>query len=213
MADEHRREPVGWAGGPLRSAGMELQFLREVFDDHLTASPVPPGARAAVAAVFRDGEHGSEMLFIERARREGDPWSGHMALPGGRVDPVDEHAMATAERETLEEVALDLAPAERLGKLADLHGGVRPITVSAFGYWLPGPRPALQPNYEVADTLWIPLSELADPRHAVAYNAPMRPRETFPGIAIAGDRVIWGMTLRMLQDLFTRLGRPLAFPA
>jgi demethylspheroidene O-methyltransferase len=47
-----------------------------------------------VAAVFRDGERGSELLFIERARREGDPWSGHMALPGGRVDPDDEHALA-----------------------------------------------------------------------------------------------------------------------
>jgi len=191
---------------------VELHVLREIFDDHRDPVPVPPGARAAVAAVFREGERGSELLFIERARREGDPWSGHMALPGGRVDPTDEHAMATAERETREEISLDLGPAERLGRLADLHGGARPITVSAFGYWLHGPRPELRPNYEVADTLWIPLVDLADPGRAVAYPYPLREHEIFPGIAIEGDRVIWGMTLRMLQDLFTRLGRPLAFP-
>lgn len=191
---------------------MQLTVLREIFDDHRTPGPVPGGARAAVAAVFRDGERGSELLFIERARRDGDPWSGHMALPGGRVDPTDEHALATAERETMEELALDLGVAERLGRLGDLHGGARPITVSAYGFWLHGPRPQLQPNHEVADTLWIPLAELADPGRAVAYRYPLRDREIFPGIAVDGDRVVWGMTLRLLQDLFTRLGRPLTFP-
>jgi len=191
---------------------VELSVLQQIFDDHGVDRPVPPGPRASVAAVFRAGERGSELLFIERARREGDPWSGHMALPGGRVDPGDAHVMATAERETLEELSLDLGPAERLGRLADLHGGARPIVVSAFGFWLHGERPVLQPNHEVADTLWIPLEELADPGRAVAYRYPLRDREIFPGIAVDGGRVIWGMTLRMLQDLFTRLGRPLTFP-
>jgi 8-oxo-dGTP pyrophosphatase MutT (NUDIX family) len=191
---------------------VDLAVLRRIFDDHRVVRPVPHGARAAVAAVFREGERGSELLFIERARREGDPWSGHMALPGGRVDPGDEHALATAERETREELSLDLAPAERLGRLDDLLGGARPITVSAFGFWLPGERPALAPNHEVADALWIPLTDLADPRRAVAYRYPLRDREVFPGIAVDEQRVVWGMTLRLLQDLFTRLGNPLRFP-
>lgn len=187
-------------------------MLREAFDDHRVMGPVPHGPRAAVAAIFRAGEQGSELLFIERAQRVGDPWSGQMALPGGRVDPDDEHVMATAERETREEISLDLSPAEPLGRLDDLHGAARPIIVSAFGFWLPGPRPQLQPNHEVADTLWIPLAELADPSRAVAYEYPLNDRQVFPGIAIDGGRVVWGMTLRLLQDLFTRLGRPLRFP-
>lgn len=170
------------------------------------------GPRAAVAAVFRDGDQGSELLFIERAKRFGDPWSGHMALPGGRVEPQDPHALATAERETREELGLDLSDAVRLGRLAELHGGARPITVSAHGFWLPGPPPELRPNAEVADALWIPLDVLAEPERAVAYEYPLRDQVLFPGIAISGGRVVWGMTLRLLQDLFARLGRPLSFP-
>lgn len=194
-------------------ASMDLSVLRKVFDDpELPRPPVPHGARAAVAAIFRDGGDGTELLFIERAKRAGDPWSGHMALPGGRIDPIDAHPRAAAERETWEEVSLDLSPALVLGQLNDLYGGARPITVSAFGYWLDGPRPALQPNGEVADTLWIPLAELADPTRAVAYEYPLRDQTLFPGIAISGDRVVWGMTLRLLMDLFERLGRPLTFP-
>jgi 8-oxo-dGTP pyrophosphatase MutT (NUDIX family) len=191
---------------------MDLSVLRHVFDDPELERPVPTGARAAVAAIFREGRDGTELLFIERAHREGDPWSGHMALPGGRIDPDDAHPRAAAERETWEEVTLDLRPALLLGQLNDLYGGARPITVSAFGYWLDGPRPRLQPNGEVADTMWITLDRLADPGRAVAYRYPLRDREIFPGIAIDGDRVIWGLTLRLLQDLFERLGRPLAFP-
>lgn len=166
---------------------------------------VPDGmAQAAVAAVFRPGASGTELLLIERAHRDGDPWSGHMALPGGRVDPGDAHGRATAERETREEVGLDLHVASYLGRLDDLQGGARPIVVSAHGYWLTGARPPLAPNHEVADTLWVPLSHLADPARTIDYRYPLRPDEVFPGIEVCGGRVVWGMTWRLLQDLFDR---------
>ena len=66
------------------------------------------GDRAAVAMIFREVEDEPEILLIRRADREGDPWSGHIAFPGGRVDPTDISTQATAERETLEEIGLDL---------------------------------------------------------------------------------------------------------
>lgn len=50
-----------------------------------------------------------EILFIKRAGRVGDRWSGHVAFPGGRRDPPDVDDRATAIRETREEVGLDLA--------------------------------------------------------------------------------------------------------
>src|SRR5262245_25531983 len=93
--------------------------------------------QAAVAIVLHEAATGPEMLFIERAQRRGDPWSGHMAFPGGRVDSTDAHARAAAERETREEVGLDLAGAEALGRLDDLNAGIRlvaPLVLAAFVY-------------------------------------------------------------------------------
>src|SRR5262249_28795811 len=78
-----------------------------------------------------------------------DPWSGHMAFPGGRVDPGDADARAAAERETLEELGLSLEGAERLGQLDDLNAGIRlvaPLVLSAFVYRLDARAP-LPPNH------------------------------------------------------------------
>jgi 8-oxo-dGTP pyrophosphatase MutT (NUDIX family) len=188
----------------------DRERISEAFARGQTGPPSSILARAAVAAIFRDGDDGSELLFIERARRDGDPWSGHMALPGGRVEVTDVDAWATAERETSEEIGLDLSAAERLGQLDDLHGGARQITVSAHGYWLEGARPALVLNHEVADALWIPLSELSDPSRFIVYRYPRNPNQDFPGIVVSGDRVVWGLTLRLLKDLFARLQHPFA---
>ena len=84
-------------------------------------------SHAAVAAVIREVGGSPEILLIERAAREGDPWSGHMALPGGRIDPDDPNTRAGAERETLEEVGLDLSGAVVLGQLDDMEGHLRGI--------------------------------------------------------------------------------------
>ena len=66
-------------------------------------------ARAAVAMILRERDARSEVLFIERAKKDSDPWSGHMELPGGRVDPGDTGTRHTAGRETHEEVGVSLA--------------------------------------------------------------------------------------------------------
>ena len=170
------------------------------------------GARAAVAAVFRPGPEGTEVLFIQRAAERTDPWSGQMAFPGGRCEPDDADDAATASRETLEEVGLDLAAAEVVGRLHDVDGGRatnRPITVGAVAYWLDGPRPELIPNYEVADTVWAPLAHLADPGRHIDYEYPARPGDVWPGVVVGnGHQVVWGLTLRLLGDLFGRLGVP-----
>ena len=63
-------------------------------------------SRAAVALVLRGPAEAPGILFIKRASRDGDPWSGQMAFPGGRYDPADESEKETAIRETEEEVFL-----------------------------------------------------------------------------------------------------------
>jgi 8-oxo-dGTP pyrophosphatase MutT (NUDIX family) len=159
--------------------------------------------RAAVAVVLHDAAAEPEMLFIERARHPADPWSGHMAFPGGRVDPGDADARAAAERETLEELGLSLDGAERLGRLDDVNAGVRlvaPLVLSAFVYRLDARAP-LTPNHEVAEALWVPVTALVDPARHVGYRyGPKR----WPGVCV-GDperHVVWGLTYRLLEALF-----------
>jgi 8-oxo-dGTP pyrophosphatase MutT (NUDIX family) len=55
-----------------------------------------------------------EALFIKRASRSGDRWTGHVALPGGKRDPEDDDDLAAAVRETAEEIGLDLTADEYL---------------------------------------------------------------------------------------------------
>ena len=171
------------------------------------------GPQASVAAVLRRSAEGTEALFIERAIRDDDPWSGHMAFPGGRREVHDQDSRATAERETREEIGLDLDGVERLGDLSPVHGGARstrePLQVSPHAYWWDGPRPELTLNYEVRSTVWVRLDHLADAGNHIAYQYPAYPDETWPGIEVEGGRVVWGLTLRMLEDLFERLGSPL----
>src|ERR1700680_3050243 len=90
----------------------------------------PAVPRAAVALVLRQGARGLEILLIKRAEHMDDPWSGHVALPGGREEPADASLQETAVRETLEETGIDLArDGEVLGALDDLRPTTAPNTI------------------------------------------------------------------------------------
>ncbi|MGH9651382.1 MAG: NUDIX hydrolase, partial [Terriglobales bacterium] len=162
------------------------------------ALPTEGRRRAAVAMILREAPAFPEVLLIERARRAGDPWSGHMAFPGGRVDPQDRDLERAAEREVQEEVGLDLRGAERLGRLDDMeghHAAVPRLVISAFVYHLPAPPP-LAPNHEVQEAFWFPLLELRDPRRHVEYRVDRAGVGSLPGILVGEPErhVVWGLT-------------------
>jgi len=170
--------------------------------------------QAAVAMVLRPAASGPELLLIERARRAGDPWSGHMAFPGGRVEHADAGVREAAERETYEEVGIDLSGAELLGRLDDLEGRhagrPAPLVISAFVYHTPEPG-AIAPSPEVEAALWVPVPALADPAHHVEYAYPAAGGARYPGIVV-GDperHVVWGLTYRFLENFFQIVERPL----
>jgi len=167
--------------------------------------------RAAVAVVLLDQPADAELLLIERAERTGDPWSGHMAFPGGRVNPKDRDVQAAAERETREEVGLDLAGAELLGRLDDLQGGNAlrgPLVLSAFVYRLAARPLLVAQNDEVQATLWVPLGMFFDPARHVGHTWG---GFKMPGVLVGepGRHVVWGLTYRLLDSLFTAAGSPL----
>lgn len=166
------------------------------------------GTPAAVALILRDAAAGPDVLFIERARSEGDPWSGHLAFPGGRVEPGDGGARLAAERETAEEIGLDLGAGEYLGRLDDLDGAHQPVVVSCFVYGLSA-APVLVLNEEVADAFWFPLEGLLDPARRAQMAYPMRGRgQAHPAIRLLepGRPLLWGLTYRMVSRFLEVLG-------
>jgi 8-oxo-dGTP pyrophosphatase MutT (NUDIX family) len=190
---------------------MRLDEIRRALDAHAPLELADAEARrAAVAMVLAEHEGDPSVLFIERASRSGDPWSGHMAFPGGRVEPGDAHVRQAAERETAEEVGLSLADAECIGRLDDKQGNPRTnpsLVISAFVYRLPEPA-ALAPNHEVREAFWFPLRALQDPRRHVPYRAHTI---DFPGILIGQPQrhVVWGLTYSFLESFFRAVGWPL----
>jgi 8-oxo-dGTP pyrophosphatase MutT (NUDIX family) len=172
-------------------------------------------AQASVAVVLREAERGLELLFIERARRAGDPWSGHMAFPGGRMDAGDPSSRAVAERETLEEVGVALAGSDHLGLLAELQGNPRyqpsRLVVSAHVYHVEDPSPFVLEQSEVHDALWFPLTDLLDPDRHVEYRSPQARSESFPGIVVGEPerQVVWGLTYRFVDLFLQAIEHPL----
>lgn len=166
------------------------------------------GRAAAVSAVFREGSNGLDVLLIRRANREGDPWSGHMAFPGGRRDAVDRDLLETALRETREEIGLHLdADAELVGTLDDQdtsHRHKAGFLIRPFVFRL-GRAVDFTPNHEVDEVLWAPVAPMLrgeiDSSIEVSFE---NVRYTLPAWNVGG-RTVWGLTYRMLQDVFGRV--------
>ncbi len=168
-------------------------------------APTEEPARAAVATILRRGRESPEVLLIERAKREGDPWSGHIAFPGGRRSPEDPALLNTAVRETREEVGLALPPASFLTRLEDVAARSNGYRVAQFVFALDDDGGALTASDEVARVLWTPMSVLVAPENAATYHFE-REGQTFelPSVRL-GSHVLWGMTYRMVQTLLVSL--------
>ena len=164
----------------------------------------PKVARAAVALVLAEVDAGVDLLLIQRAIRDDDPWSGHMALPGGRRDPDDVDAVATASRETHEEVGVDLrGGAELIGRLDELRAVARhrplDLVITPVVFALREPV-ALHPSpREVDSAIWVPLSFLASPGADATHDRELDGvTSQYPAFRYQ-HYTIWGLTHRILQ--------------
>ena len=169
---------------------------------------------AAVALVLREVDGDLEALFIRRAEHDDDPWSGDLAFPGGRLDPGDADAQAAAERESREELSLDLSGARRLGRISDVLGHAESIRVSAFVYGIEG-DPKLVPNYEIAEAFWSPLAHsTAADRQEMRDFTYANVVSTLPTIRLLDDPrapVLWGITYKFMDEFMTTIDRPIPF--
>ncbi|MFZ0830737.1 MAG: CoA pyrophosphatase [Thermoplasmata archaeon] len=157
-------------------------------------------ADAAVLILLRSGPEGLEVLAEQRAERAGDPWSGHVGLPGGRANPADHSMQETALRELREEVGILPEALDGPPGLFDVRRA-RPsgLRVAVFAGRLivpPQGTTRIDPK-EVAGTFWFPLSAL--------HRVETRPRSTLFGeinveTVPFASHVVWGFTLRVLRD-------------
>ena len=169
--------------------------------------------QAAVAMVLRDGPQSAEVLLIERALHEADPWSGHMAFPGGRMESHDDSTRTTAARETFEEVGVELADAEYLGHIDELVGNRRVsprLIVSAHAFHIPEHQEFLLDPREVQQAFWFPLAGLHEVDRQVEHVIPEMPEVRFPGIVVGEpDRhIVWGLTFRFLERMLHVIEHP-----
>jgi 8-oxo-dGTP pyrophosphatase MutT (NUDIX family) len=179
----------------------------------LRAVPVAaaPNVRdAAVAAIFRVASHDAlELLMIERASYAGDPWSGHIAFPGGRREPWDVTLLDTALRETREETGVDILGAGRvlgaLERVNPISPALPPLSIAPFVAILTR-EVSLSISDEVAGAFWVPLAALQrtdasrEVEVTLSNGAARRVR------AFVHERyTIWGLTERILRDLLARV--------
>jgi 8-oxo-dGTP pyrophosphatase MutT (NUDIX family) len=203
-----------------RSSGAQRVHALDVLA-HIERSLVPAGAvsavavpnvrDAAVAAIFRVASHDAlELLMIERASYAGDPWSGHIAFPGGRREPYDVTLLDTALRETREETGVDILTAGRvlgaLERVDPLSPSLPPLSIAPFVALLTR-EVSLSINDEVAGAFWVPLAALqhVDASREVEVtlsNGTARRVRAF----VHGGYTIWGLTERILRDLLSRVG-------
>ncbi|KAI9917022.1 hypothetical protein PsorP6_016781 [Peronosclerospora sorghi] len=154
--------------------------------------------RASVAAIFRWKERKQqslELLFVRRCVNENDTWSGQVAFPGGRRQKQNkmnlssledesnkladwESLRETAQRETMEEVGLDLTTphVHWIGSLPPIRTHLRSLSVSTQVFFIDEAaeehsyQPKLQES-EIADVFWVDVQELFNVHryHVLAY--------------------------------------------
>ncbi|MEM7099497.1 MAG: CoA pyrophosphatase [Pseudomonadota bacterium] len=174
-------------------------------------TPKATTRQAAVAIVMRENVLPNdltrpEMLFIKRAEKEGDPWSGHMAFPGGHMEADDPSLQHAAMRETLEEIGLDLTHAHYLGALSHQHaqprGRVLDMLIAPHAFVIKG-DPEFSPNYEVDEVVWTAMDPMVRNEIHDTETKPMAGTPTvFNGYRLERGHFVWGLTYRILQTFF-----------
>lgn len=176
----------------------------------VVVDPEPQMRLAAILLALRaraDGE--PELLMIKRAEAEGDPWSGHIACPGGRMEPGDRDLAVTAVRETLEETGVDVARHGRLlGHLDDISPRtpvLPPIIIRPY-VALVRADVEIVPSREVAAAFWVPVSALRERTAWGIGRVPVGGAMREVSVFQHGEYTVWGLTERVLRQFLAFIG-------
>mgnify|MGYP001157877458 CR=1 FL=1 len=181
-----------------------INRIRNVLNNHPVRIIEPGGrAHASVALILEEQPSGLSILLIERSTNTNDYWSGQIGLPGGRTETRDKSPQHTAERETSEEIGLDLSTTHYLGRLDDIAPGGLKIVISCSVYAVTE-HPILRPDKsEIADAFWVAVRELNNPARISSVEFIFRNRRRrFPALRVVDDKEqpLWGITYNLLRN-------------
>ena len=188
----------------------ETAWMPEFTGDGQRLSERPVRAAAVLVPLVRRPE-GLTVLLTRRTEHLNDH-AGQISFPGGRTDPEDADAVATALRETREEVGIEAEEVEVIGVLPT-YTTVTAYEVTPVVGLLDPPRSLQLDAFEVAEVFEVPLAFLMDPanhhRHAVQFQGIAREFISMPwGADASGETYfIWGATAAMLRNLYRFLAR------
>jgi 8-oxo-dGTP pyrophosphatase MutT (NUDIX family) len=155
-------------------------------------------AQAAVAVLLRATNQDFQIMFVKRAEKSGDPWSGQTALPGGKRNPEDQNLRETAVRETLEETRINLFEGCRfLGAMEPVRSTQKPEMQILPFVVLIEKEQAIELNEELTEYFWTPLKELAKHKGTAKFSFGEYPAY------IIENHVIWGLTYRIMHNLLS----------
>lgn len=186
----------------IHGAGADRDQRGADLDEHAPGDAESAGLQAAVSLVLRAGDQ-LDFLLVKRATHERDPWSGQMALPGGRWELDDDGLLYTAQRETREETGVDLVsvgtPIGRLNDVTTASPRIPKLRIAAFAFAVPRETEATVASPELDSVHWVPIDLLRAPETAseVKIDYPGH-RRRFPSYNVVGEHV-WGLTHRILS--------------
>ena len=160
-------------------------------------------ADAAVALLLKLMDQNLKVFIVKRVENTTDPWSGQMALPGGKRDAKDQNLKQTVVRETLEETNMNLFDNCRfLGVMKPLRSTQRPEMKILPFVVLVEHEAIIKLNEELEWFVWISLEEIKEHKGAVKFSFG-----EFPAYVV-GNNVIWGLTYRILEKFIRALNTP-----
>ncbi len=159
--------------------------------------------RAAVALVIDSLTDEDRLLLVKRTARPHDPWSGQMAFPGGRMSHQDKSLLDTVVREVQEETGFNLSDHDIVGTIDDVRSSSQPVVVTPFVVFLRKTVTLTLEEDELASASWVPMKQLSKPtmKHLIVQAE----RELYAEAIPYNDHFIWGLTLRMIKDLLSRI--------
>jgi 8-oxo-dGTP pyrophosphatase MutT (NUDIX family) len=195
-----------------------FEVLRRALDGDGTNAGDTGAARASVCVLVAGADRAAGVCpvvcLIRRAKWADDPWSEHIALPGGSRRG-DETPAETVRREVREEVGISIGDAEELTALPQLRirlaGRERTLLLDSFVCHVAGPAPVLQCSPEIHSAFWVPVADLWNAAN-LDYLALRDQGDTlvYPAVRLP-QGTVFGITLRVLTLLSDRLGVPLRY--